>query len=370
MSSKQITLRASQAALWGKCPGALTKTVADFSDASHADEGTLIHAVAEYKLRMSQQKPTHPDVLFYYEISRTRADVDEIDELVGYYIDIVQIYLLYSSTATAVLIEQSMEYKRGNVKIQGTADLILIDDEVKKITVFDLKTGYLPVAAEGNSQLTLYAHMIANTYSLNDYTYQLVVVQPRPRVYDASPETPINENYLPALIDAVKDDIDNEKLNAGAHCRYCVAKMYCPELQKQFKYMHSPEFAGRVHNGPETWQDVVRYEKVFKTMFDDAKRAMTSFFDMAQGTGRENLTENIRVVQKNVRRAWLPGIDPAEFAKTMKLPKSKITESKIKSPTQLMKEGLNERQKQIAEQHMSMIRSTSFELVDDEGGNE
>ena len=367
-----LTLSASAAALWEKCPGALLMGQNVFKNKSEADDGNLVHAMAALELSKINKNfnlgvKVKKSLLFQVEKAKTRSDYAELQEMVAYYLQSLKIELAYLPKSSLVEIETPLIHSYKGVKIIGVPDLLLINHEAKEIVAIDLKTGYVSVDSENNSQLLLLTHLAAIKYKLSGYSYKLIIIQPRTRNYSSSSGV-INPNYLPSLVDAVKEKIALLKdkytnyelaLRAGNHCTYCPAASYCPEFEKQFKKMVTPEFLGQVHNSVDVWLDVLEYEKVLTNMIEDSKRALKAYHDLGGVINHDGVKFN--KVTRNIRRAWVSDIDPKAFAKRLKLPLKAVMDEKLKSPTQITKLKLTPKQQELVDEHMSMITSTKFE---------
>lgn len=177
-------LSASSAKKWINCtPSARLEEQYEDKAGTAAAEGTLAHAICELKLQKiftdqnmttrtynSRMKKLQGDELYDPEMERyTDAYVDYIKELA------------YSmSAAPMLMIEKRLDYGAYAPEGFGTGDCVMLQGE--ELHIIDFKYGKgVPVSAEGNPQLALYA---LGAYSEYGFIYPikriiLHIVQPR-----------------------------------------------------------------------------------------------------------------------------------------------------------------------------------------------
>lgn len=146
---------------WLSCPGSLVLNAGrkDDGPSPYADKGTAMHAVAAWCLtehyraskRVGEQIPVHKDG----EEPRYVEFTDDMATDTQEYVD----WLRSFAIGKTLLVEQQVDFSGvvGQPDQFGTADGIVWDAESGELTIVDLKTGFRPVEAEGNTQLMTYA---------------------------------------------------------------------------------------------------------------------------------------------------------------------------------------------------------------------
>lgn len=256
---KHAALSASSAHRWLECPPSamLTKDLPDVTSI-YAEEGSVAHEVAEYKIRwyLGEKNLIIP--------STGKFDFEEIDRNTDSYANYVvdRIETIKKTCPDAiVLIEQRLDFSNYVNGGFGTGDLIVIADDV--IQVIDFKYGKgVKVSAERNPQMMLYALGALNLY---DYLYdiqtiKLAIVQPRLEnisEWEISVEELLywaNNTLRPAAELAAKGEGD---LKAGEHCRFCKLKATCRERARLMLETAKYEFAEPAELTDEEISDVL-----------------------------------------------------------------------------------------------------------------
>lgn len=235
MPSSHARLSASAASRWLNCPGSI-KLAEELhlpnTSSSYADEGTMAHAVAEWKVQNAQSGPKFKQALKVWEQSEYWCG--EMDEATNSYADEVnRIYLglLNEDASTVKMVEQRIDLTPWIPDGFGTSDAVVIG--AGEIHVIDLKYGKgVKVEAPGNPQLRLYglgsAHLFGDLYDFD--TVVLHIIQPR---LDHISEERIELSDLydwgetvvkPAAEEAAKG---SDRQSCGDWCRFCPAKAVC-----------------------------------------------------------------------------------------------------------------------------------------------
>lgn len=225
-------LSASGAERWLKCPGSI-RLEAPFPDSTsnYAEEGTLAHEIVELMLKhqfIEQMKPRtysaalgklkkHP--LFQPEmLNHAETYIDNIHRLVGL------------SKNPVVMSEQKISFGRWVPDGFGTCDTIIVTSD--GIYIVDFKYGKgVPVSAEDNSQLKLYAlgayDLLSDIYDIKHVCVSIV----QPRLDSISSEIIPTADLLEfgefARAQAEKALTDTAEVNPGDWCRFCKAKAVC-----------------------------------------------------------------------------------------------------------------------------------------------
>ena len=235
MPSSHARLSASAADRWMHCPGSITLTEQlnlPNTGSAYADEGTMAHSVAEWKLTNARKGPKYQKARKAWEASEHWCR--EMDEATDFYADEVQaIYmrLLQEDAAAVLMVEQRIDLEPWIPGGFGTSDAVVIGNG--EIHVCDLKYGKgVKVEAEGNPQLRLYglgsAALFEDLYEFENVV--LHIIQPR---LDHISEEHISLADLQAWGDevirpAAKEASEgSERQECGAWCKFCPAKAVC-----------------------------------------------------------------------------------------------------------------------------------------------
>lgn len=207
----------SQAELVWNCPGAVkAQDAAGPRIAGEAAErGTALHALAESCLR-SGTKSTDPTIAPYLDAVRAIA----------------------ARADATPLIEQPLELTAWHPELHGTADALVVDLARGVLTVFDLKSGLIHVAADA-LQLRLYGGLAFMALPAADQAkirwIDTIVVQPNGGLQPArrARHTVADIiNTLSEYIDRahIATDEANPPRAAGPWCRdhFCAARAVCP----------------------------------------------------------------------------------------------------------------------------------------------
>ena len=237
MPSEHAKLSASGSSRWINCPPSI-RLEEQFEDKTsiYAEEGTLAHELAELKLRLELKEITKRT----YTLKFNKATKDnplyskDMDDYVDVYKEIcMEKYLNSKETTTDSIaaVEQRLDFSNYVPDGFGTGDFIVIADGTLEIC--DLKYGKgVPVSAENNSQMRLYALGAINKFSfLYDIAkVRMTIIQPRLNSI-SSDEISVNE-LLKWAEEVVKPSAElaikgEGEFKTGAHCKFCKARSVC-----------------------------------------------------------------------------------------------------------------------------------------------
>jgi len=230
MATKQLNIRPSGIARTIACPASVRlSALIPYQESGEAAKlGTAIHALAEHCFRTDTDPMTFVGKVFE-EIVLTEENCDFAKQHLIAILDIGD-----EIEEGLITVEQFLPYQESPAyKIGGTADVIGISKEKRKLIIADLKTGRGYVDAESD-QLKLYA--LAAMESGNLYkdidTVELWIIQPhhgevRKHIMTTQDLVdwehyilqPAIENVLNPLFPPVPSD---------SACQYCAAKTICP----------------------------------------------------------------------------------------------------------------------------------------------
>lgn len=227
--AQHAILSASGAYRWLKCtPSARLERQFKDEQSPYAAEGTRAHAAAEQLLT----KELFPDK----KVTEPKFDDKEMEIAVKRYVDICMEKVIAARKRTPdadIQVEARVDFSRWVPEGFGTGDMVIVADDTLEIV--DLKYGKgVPVSAEGNPQMRLYAlgAYEANSLLYDIKTIRMTIVQPR---LDSVNSDEMSIEELIAWGDSIKDTAklayDGEgECQAGDHCGFCKARHLCRAL--------------------------------------------------------------------------------------------------------------------------------------------
>ena len=229
MPEQHAVLSASSSKMWMSCPpSAQLNAAANDTPSEYARQGTVAHLWAETKVKriLGQDLNDPTDGAEYYD-----AEMAECTDSYAQYVSEQIEQAKQRCSDPIVLVEQRVDFSKWVPDAYGTADLVIVSDDVLSIT--DLKYGVgVPVNAENNSQMMCYA---LGALELFDGIYDIckismTIFQPRREnisVYEISKAELLewaDTKLAPAAELASKGE---GEFNAGEHCRFCKVKATC-----------------------------------------------------------------------------------------------------------------------------------------------
>lgn len=180
---KHALLSASSAERWMHCPPSarLAESLPD-STSPYAEAGRVAHAIAELKLRKQYLEPMGPRK-FSAALNKLKAAPGFDAEMLSTtdtYLDFINETFLAFPARPYIAVEQLVDFSAYVPEGFGTADCILIGDNVLHIIDYKHGQGH-PVEAQDNPQLKLYALGAVDRYCMiyNIDTVHMSIVQPR-----------------------------------------------------------------------------------------------------------------------------------------------------------------------------------------------
>lgn len=162
-------LAASGAKKWLNCPpSARLEDLFEDKSSEAAKEGTLAHAIGELKLRKLFIEVAMTDRSYKAKLNKFKKDPlyqEEMDRYTDIYVEAIS-KVAYSYPAVPYIgVEKKIDYSTVAPEGFGTADCVILYGT--ECHVFDLKYGKgVPVSAEANPQLCLYAIGVINAYKM------------------------------------------------------------------------------------------------------------------------------------------------------------------------------------------------------------
>lgn len=270
-------LSASSAHRWLYCtPSARLEEQFPDGGSEAAREGTLAHELAELKLRNYFFTTEFGKRKLNTAIKKLKEKECWADEMMGYtddYLDYVKALAMAFPAMPSVRLEQRVSYTSWASNGFGTADCILMSGGVLHIVDFKYGKG-VPVSAEGNPQMALYALGAYDSYRMlyPIDTIRFSIVQPR--LTDGITEWECSLKELLAWGEWAKGRAQLAWEGKGDYapgektCRFCRAKAQCRARSDQniklaFSAGELPPLITAREAGERlmAMEDVVKYQK-------------------------------------------------------------------------------------------------------------
>jgi hypothetical protein len=320
------TYAASRAHVWAFCEPSETLTKAaknPFKKATpEQSEGVAIHAAihAAFDDRVTLT-PAQKEII---------AASDDAESVIEFCVNAVR-RLMESNPmrSRGVHFESVVDYEDKNLSVAARPDLVLITGEESNLIVVDFKTGYVPVEAEGNEQLKIYAHAFAAKHNLTPTHISGVIIQPRLSVIDYAEFA-----YEPDFFERLHTELKKRegRYVVGAHCKNCQALTTCRLFRETAQKWFEPALKDGLTSRPEEWQKLIAIARPMKKFAEEILDETKNFLEMG------GALENVGLTKSAGKRAWFREITPAEIAEKLGVPLEKIVDApKIKTPAQAEK---------------------------------
>lgn len=240
MPETHARLSASGSKKWLNCPGAI-QLEAQFPDTTseYAAEGTTAHTLAEAKINLAMKKISR--IGYHKQVEKLDISEDMQEYTDGYRDFVLERYnaALQNCKDAVLVVERRIDLSSYIPGGFGTGDAVIISTGA--LEIIDLKYGQgVPVSAENNSQLRLYALGALDCY---DYLYGIDTVTMtiyQPRIDNISSDT-VSADELYKWGNEVKEKAkianDDNILDciAGKHCDdgFCKARPICRAYAEQ-----------------------------------------------------------------------------------------------------------------------------------------
>lgn len=230
-------LSASGSKRWITCtPSAQLEQQFPENKSEYAEEGSFAHALAELRLSKDVANTIKPGIYKkkLEEMKKNPLYSASMEEYIEQYVTLIGEKFLSAKKScpdALILLEQKLDFSGWVPDGFGTGDVIIISDGV--LEIIDLKYGQgVPVSAEGNTQMRLYALGAINQFGLlyNFDCIRMTIVQPK---LDSISSDDVSVPELlkwgdkilkPAAAKAIAGE---GEFIPGDHCRFCRAKAIC-----------------------------------------------------------------------------------------------------------------------------------------------
>ena len=320
-------LSPSAASRWMSCPGsvALCKDLPeDRSD--YADEGTDAHQLAATCLQ------TGADAKKYLGLRMEKGHIvsQEMALAVQDYVDYVR--GVVAATNGTLMVEQRLPITAitGEADAHGTSDVVILAG--KECIVVDLKYGRgVPVAADNNPQLQIYALAALNEFGLAEDFERVRMVIHQPRLGAVSEWTQTVEEMK---------EFETEVAEAAAHtllpnallnptekgCKFCKAKATCPALRAEA--MDAFETVDPLSAGEDELADAMGKADMIESWL----KAIRAEVETRLLAGVP--VPGYKIVQgKKGNRAWTDKAEAEALLKAMRVPHDQMYDYSVISPT-------------------------------------
>ena len=328
-SRAHALLSASSSHRWLACPpSAVAAEVYPDQDTEYTREGTLAHEVAEWVAsRRSKIEP----------LKKGQDDgvTAEMLECAKGYADYIQ-----EQTKTddaVILLEQRVDFSPWVPEGFGTCDCIILQGDT--MTIIDYKYGQgVPVSAEDNPQMKLYALGALNDYGIAYDVKNVEMHIYQPRINNVSRDAlPVDvlmtwaeKIVKPTAAKAIKG---KGSYCAGEHCRFCPHAGRCRELTKtctEYVQTHGMK-AGVPVLAPWEIADVLFMEPMITLWLKRVKeQALTTLLDGGEIPG-------YKAVEGRGSRQWADELEVAKELDRQGISREDYTRTEVLSVAQMEK---------------------------------
>lgn len=233
---KHALLSASSASRWLRCTAA-PRFEEQFPEktSEYAEEGRLAHAICELKVikKFTTQLTPRTYTTRLNKLKKDPLYTDEMDKTSDLYVEhLVEKAMTYNSTPS-VAVEVQVDFAEYVPEGFGTCDCIMIGGDTLNITDYKHGKG-VPVSAEGNAQMRLYALGALKRYApiYGNAIKNVCMTIDQPRIQDEPSTETITVEELRAWGESIKPIAAKAYMGLGdfcpgEHCRFCRGKAQC-----------------------------------------------------------------------------------------------------------------------------------------------
>lgn len=233
---KHALLSASSASRWLKCTAA-PRFEEQFPEktSEYAEEGRLAHAICELKVIKKFTTQLTPR-MFSTRINKLKKEpyyTDEMDKTSDLYVEHLTEKAMTYDSKPYVAVEVQVDFADYVPEGFGTCDCIMIGGDTLNITDYKHGKG-VPVSAEGNAQMRLYALGALKRYAaiFGNTIKRVCMTIDQPRIQDEPSTETITVEELRAWGESIKPAAAKAYMGLGEfcpgeHCRFCKGKAQC-----------------------------------------------------------------------------------------------------------------------------------------------
>lgn len=285
---------------------------------------------------------------------------DEMVEAVQLFLDVVN--EIRKSGKYILLVEVKFDLGCLYKGLFGTADVVLVSTDMRKLIGLDFKYGAgVPVEVKENKQLLYYIlgaveYLFSVKKMIDDPTIfgweqkfeevKIGIVQPRCRHKDGATRLwtvppKYLDNFADRLVDAAEATEDPKApLCAGPHCKFCPAMSICPEIGKVAVDAAKADFAIAPQRAQLALPDSMTLEQVSKILqysdlIQDWLKAVEAHALLLAEHGEA--IPGFKLVKKKANRKWIGTDEEVAEKLGLFLSDDKIWEKKILSPAKIEK---------------------------------
>lgn len=228
-------LSASGAHRWLHCtPSARLEATLPDTTSDSARRGTLAHEIAELKLRKALGIDPLTARQYTAAIKKLKASElyeADMDGNTDKYVDYIQTLVHAFASPPYIAVERRVDISAYVPEAFGTSDCIIIG--AKRLHIVDYKNGQgVPVPAENNPQMMLYALGALRAYSLLYDIIEVHIAIVQPKVWDEPSEWSLQASELLAWGESIKPIAaaafaGEGEYSIGEHCGFCRARSTC-----------------------------------------------------------------------------------------------------------------------------------------------
>lgn len=343
MPNKHSMISPSKSERWLNCTGSVKFEQGIQTPelpSPYAEEGTLAHRLCELKL-LAHYKPL--TLGLQSGLDSVKADPKYTDEMEQASEDYVS-YIISTTPPQALTdVEHTVDLASANIIPEGIGTVDFVNVSGPTLHLYDFKYGKgVPVYAENNSQMMVYALGLLYEFELLEpiEQVQMTIIQPRvrkPDTWTISAEE-LKRWNLAVLQPTIKDIVrETTTFKAGDWCRWCRARAACREYSRAFYNSAAKDFQSISPNELPTYQllNVLSKSKAIRDWLDSVEKYLTE--QALAGTK----FDGYKLVRTRTNRRWINeastiqalkslGLSPKEFV-TAKLQPISTIEKVLKS---------------------------------------
>lgn len=233
---KHALLSASSASRWLKCTAA-PRFEQQFAETTseYAEEGRLAHAICELKILKKFTTQISPRT-YSARLNKFKKDPlysAEMDKTSDLYVEHLVEKAMTYDTIPNVAVEVQVDFSDYVPEGFGTCDCIMIGGDTLDITDYKHGKG-VPVSAEGNEQMRLYALGALKRYApvYGNTIKKIRMTIDQPRIQDNLSTETLTVEELRAWGESIKPVAAKAYMGLGEfcpgeHCRFCKGKAQC-----------------------------------------------------------------------------------------------------------------------------------------------